>query len=217
MALVIAVASLKGGTGKSTIAINLAACLHNNKHRVLIVDADSQGTCRGWASIAAAADRDTPPVVSMGSELRRDLAKVSGGFDVVVLDSPPRLGSEQRAAMLVADLVLMPVTPGPADVWALQETLTLLADARELRPEIKAAIVMNRVNSRTSLAGVTHDALASSGIPTLKTTLGSRVAYGEALATGQGVGTYAPGSAAAIEVEALAQESLALLKGATEP
>ena len=113
MALVIAVASLKGGTGKSTIAINLAACLHNNKHRVLIVDADSQGTCRGWASIAAAADRDTPPVVSMGSELRRDLTKISGGFDVVVVDSPPRLGSEQRAAMLVADLVLMPVTrPG---------------------------------------------------------------------------------------------------------
>src|SRR5208283_4891656 len=119
MALVIAVASLKGGSGKSTITINLATCLHGKRHKVLIVDADSQGTCQGWAEIAAAADRDTPPVVGMGSELRRDLAKVSGGFDVVVIDSPPRLGSEQRAAMLVADLVLMPVTPGPADVWAL--------------------------------------------------------------------------------------------------
>ena len=212
MALVIAVAALKGGAGKSTIAINLAACLHTNGHRVLIVDGDSQGTCRGWASIAAAGDRDTPPVVSMGAELRRDLAKVSGGFDVVVVDSPPRLGAEQRAAMLVSDLVLVPVTPGPADVWALQETLALLDDARELRPEIRAAIVMNRISRRTSLTSVTRGAIEESEVRVLESVLGNRVAFGEAMATGQGVTSYAPKSPAAAEVEALTAEALRLLK-----
>jgi len=216
MALVIGVTALKGGTGKSTITINLAACLHGRRHRVLIVDGDAQGTCRGWAAVAAAGDRDTPPVVSMGAELRRDLAKVAGSFDVVVVDSPPRLGAEQRAAMLVSDLVLVPVTPGPADVWALQETLALLDDARELRPEIRAALILNRVTPRTSLATVTLEAISEAGVPVMQATLGNRVAFGEALATGQGVVAYAPTSPAAAEVKALAKEVLQLLRGSNK-
>jgi len=212
MALVIGVASLKGGAGKSTIAVNLAAYLHSSGHKTLLVDGDSQGTCRGWATIAAAGDRDTPPVVSMGAEMRRDLAKVSSGFDAVVVDSPPRLSAEQRAAMLVSDIVLMPVTPGPADIWALRETLALFDDVRDLRPEIKAAIVLNRVSPRTALAGVTREAIADSGVPTLEATLGNRVAFGEAMAAGQGVTSYAPSSPAASEVEALTAATLKLLE-----
>ncbi len=212
MALVIGVTALKGGVGKSTIAVNVGAHLHSGGHRVLIVDGDSQGTCRGWAVIAAAADRDTPPVVSMGAEMRRDLAKVAGGFDVAVVDTPPRLGAEQRAAMLVSDLVLIPVTPGPADVWALQETLALLDEARDLRPELRAAIVLNRISRRTSLAAVTRGAIEESGVRVFESVLGARVAFGEAMATGQGVTTYAPKSVAAAEVAALTDEALRLLQ-----
>ena len=213
MALVIGIAALKGGVGKSTIAINLASHLHRHKHRVLVVDGDSQGTCRGWAAIAAGAERDTPPVVSMGPEMRRDIARVAGGFDVVVIDTPPRLGAEQRAAMLVSDLVLIPVTPGPADVWALQETLALLDEARDLRPELRTAIVLNRMSPRTALASVTRGAIEESGVTALKSILGNRVAFGEAMATGQGVVTYAPNSIAAQEIEQVATEALALLEG----
>jgi chromosome partitioning protein len=211
MALTIGVAALKGGAGKSTLAVNLACHLHSNGHRTLLVDGDSQATCRGWAAIAAGAERDTPPVVGMGAEMRRDLPRVASGFDAVVIDSPPRLSAEQRAAMLVSDLVLLPVTPGPADVWALQETLALLDEVRDLRPEIKAAIVLNRVSKRTSLATVTREAIDGAEIPVLKTTLGNRVAFGEAMATGQGVTTFAPSSAAAAEVTLLADEALQLL------
>jgi len=211
MALVIGVAALKGGVGKSTITINLATHLHSNAHKVLIVDGDTQGTCRGWAEIAAAAEHDTPAVVSMGAEMRRDLAKVSGGFDVVVIDTPPRLGAEQRAAMLVCDIILIPVSPGPADVWALQETLALLDDVLALRPEICTAIVLNRISRRTALASVTRNAVENASVPVLKAVLGNRVAFGEAMATGQGVTTYAPGSPAASEIEHLTTEALALL------
>lgn len=212
MALTISVAALKGGVGKSTITVNLAAHLHCCGHRVLIVDGDSQGTCRGWASIASVAGHDTPPVVSMGAEMRRDLAKIAGGFDVVVIDTPPRLGAEQRAAMIVSDLIVVPVTPGPADVWALQETLALLDEVRDLRPEIRAAIVLNRISRRTSLASVTRGAIEESGVPALDCVLGNRVAFGEAMATGQGVTTYAPKSPAATEVEVLTSTALGLLK-----
>lgn len=211
MAIVIGIAALKGGSGKSTLAVNIACQLHSGNHRVLLVDGDSQGTCRGWAAIAAGADRDTPPVVGMGAEMRRDLPRVAGGFDVAVIDSPPRLSAEQRAAMLVSDVVLMPVTPGPADVWALQETLALFDEVQDLRPEIKAAIVLNRVSKRTSLASVTREAIEGAEVPVLEATLGNRVAFGEAMATGQGVVTYAPNSPAAAEVAAVTDAALLLL------
>jgi chromosome partitioning protein len=212
MALTISVAALKGGVGKSTLSINLATYLHSCHHRVLLVDGDSQGTCRGWSEIAASAERDVPPVVSMGAEMRRNLARVADGFGAVVVDTPPRLGAEQRAAMLVSDLVLIPVTPGPADVWALQETLALLDEARALRPEIKAAIVLNRVSARTSLAAVTREAIEQSGVPLLHPAIGNRVAFAEAIASGQGVTTYAAESPAAAEIATLAGEAMRMVE-----
>lgn len=216
MALTVAVASLKGGVGKSTLALNLASCLHVAGHKVLVVDADSQGTCRAWAAVAASAGHDGPPVVALdGAALRRDLGRVAAGFDVVVLDAPPRLGPEARAAMLAADLVLVPTTPGAADVWALRETLAVLEDARTMRPELAAAVVLNRAD-RTTLAKLSHDAAASLGVPLLPATLAARVAFGEATLAGKGVVTYAPGSLAAREVEAFTAAVLAAVRGGHE-
>ena len=202
--------------GKSTLAIHIASHFHHLKVRTLLVDSDSQGTCRGWAAIAVAGDRDTPPVVSMGPEMRKHLEKVSRGFDAVVIDTPPRLGSEQRAAMIVADFVLIPITPGPADVWALQETLSLLDEARALRPEIGAAIVLNRVSPRTQLHAATCDAVRASEMQLLLPTVGNRVAFAEAIAAGQGVTQYAHASQAAVEINELVVELRRQLGGAVK-
>ncbi len=213
MALTIAVASLKGGVGKSTIALNLAACLHRAGHRALVVDTDSQGTCLAWAAVAADNGRSGAPVVGLvGRGLRRDLEQVASGFDVVVIDAPPRLGPEARAAMLAADIVLMPTTPGAADVWALRATLEVLAEAREVRPELRAAVVLNRAD-RTTLASLTGAAVAELGVEVLAATLGARVAFGEATLAGLGVVDYAPGSPAAREVEELTAAVLAAVRG----
>jgi len=214
MSLTISVCTLKGGAGKSTIAINLATCLHRDGHRALIVDADSQPTCAAWAAVAAESGREGPPVVGIaGASLRRDLEGVARGFDVVVIDAPPRLGREQRAAMLSADLVVMPVTPGPADVWALRETIGLLNEAREYRPELGAVVVLNRIDARTTISSVTRRAVADAGVPILTATLGNRVAFGEATAAGLGVVTYAPKSRAAEEIRAFTSAVLAVIGG----
>src|SRR3954467_4915007 len=117
MALTIAVSNLKGGVGRSTVSLNLATCLHRAGHKTLIVDADPQATCRTWSAKASELGHEGPPVVGIeGKSLRRDLARVSDGFDVVVIDSPPRMGVEARAAMLASDAVILPVTPGAADI-----------------------------------------------------------------------------------------------------
>ena len=206
--LTIAVCSLKGGVGKSTITLNVASTLHRAGHKVLIVDLDSQGTCRTWASVAADAGRDGPPVVAVdGRSLRRDLPKVAAGFDVVVIDSPPRIGAEVKAAMLTANLILMPVVPGVADIWALKETIAAFEEAQVMRPELVGRVVLNRAG-RTALSTATKKAIGGLSIPALAAVLGERVSFGEAMAQGQGVIDYEPKGQAAGEVSKMVKESL---------
>lgn len=207
MAIVIAVANLKGGAGKSTVALALATTLHGAGHRVLLVDTDSQGTARAWAAVAADAEHDGPPVVGVeGKSLRRDLERVARGFDVVIVDTAPRLGAEVRPALLVADLVVLPVVPGAGDVWALRTTLDVIDEARDARPDLRVGLVLNRA-TRTALSSITATSLEATGIPLLGS-LGDRVAFGEALAAGRGVIEHAPGSKAAEEVTELVRTVL---------
>src|SRR5262245_31960424 len=103
MALVLTVANLKGGVGKSTIALNIAVALHRDSHRVILVDTDRQGTCRSWASVASEAKHDGPPVVALdGRALRRDLVRIAEGRDVAIIDTPPHIGADMTAALLVS-------------------------------------------------------------------------------------------------------------------
>lgn len=208
-ALTIAVSSLKGGVGKSTITLNLATCLHHAGHRSIVIDTDPQGTCRMWAAKAAEVEHGGPPVVAMdGRTLRRDLGRVSNGFDVAVIDCPPRMGAETRSAMLASDLVVLPVIPGAADVWALRETIAVLTEARQMRDELRAVIVLNR-SDRTTLAKLALAALGELEVDVLDATLRSRVAYGEATLAGLGVVDYAPDSDAAFEVRRFTKAVLA--------
>ncbi len=214
MALTIAVSSLKGGVGKSTIALNLATCLHRAGHRSIVVDTDPQGTCRMWAAKAAEVEHDGPPVVAMdGKTLRRDLERITKGFDVAIIDCPPRMGAETRAAMLASDLVVMPVIPGAADVWALQETIAVLDEAKQYRDELRAVVVLNRAD-RTTLAKLALQALSELDVRVLDEVIKNRVAYGEATLAGLGVVDYAPESDAALEVKRFAKAVLAAVRTA---
>ena len=90
MSLVVAIAGLKGGIGKSTITLSLTGAMHRSGRRTLIIDADSQATLRTWAAKSAEGGYDGPPVVALDARaLRRDLEHVSAGFEIAVIDSPP--------------------------------------------------------------------------------------------------------------------------------
>lgn len=208
MPIVIAFAALKGGVGKSTLSINLATCLHRGGHRVLVVDADPQGTCTAWAARATELENEGPPVIAMlGGGIRRDLPRVAQAYDVVVVDSPSRMGTEARNAMLVADLVVVPVTPGAADIWAARDTIHVLEDARDLRPELRARLVLNRAD-RTTLSRLASRAVDELGVAPLDAVVAQRVALGEATAAGLGVVDYAPSSDAAREIRRFAKAAI---------
>jgi chromosome partitioning protein len=216
--IIIAIANLKGGVGKSTIALNLAAALHAAGHKVVLVDTDGQRTLGRWAGVAAKAEVDGPPVVALRENLRKDLPAVTSAFDVAILDTSARLGAKCRGAMLAAHLVILPVTPGVADVWALRTTLQALEEARGLRPEIRAGLVLNRARG----TGLTHETrvalqkLSKKADAPLLGQLGDRVAFGEAMATGLGVVVSEPASDAATEVKKLLRAVLRAVDGGSD-
>jgi chromosome partitioning protein len=214
----ITIAGQKGGAGKTTVSTSLAVEWMARGKRVLLVDTDPQGSAKTWGEVAAEAGQAAPTVVSMGAGLHRadQLPSLAEGFDVVVIDCPPRHGEIQRAALMVADLAILPCGPSAFDVWALGDSLELVNAARQLRPHLKAAVLITRKAPRTALGAGVRDALAEIGLPVLTAELGLRVTYPEAAAAGLGVSTYAPKSAAADEVRALVNELEGMLKEAEQ-
>lgn len=217
--MIVALTGQKGGVGKSTTAISLAAAALARGKRVLLVDADPQATARTWGEVAAENGHETPTVVAMGSNMHKpgQLSAVAAGYDLVVIDCPPRHGDIQRSALMIADIAVLPCGPSAADAWALAGTLEVICEARTLRDELRACILLTRKQGRTALGKGARTVLESSGIPVLKTELGQRIAYQEAIAAGMGVTKYAPRDPAAKEIVSLFAELERFLHGEEAP
>ncbi len=210
--MIVACVGQKGGVGKSTIAVAIAAELAARRKKVLLVDADPQGTATTWHDVATEEGHEAPTVIAMTGALHKpnQLPKLAADFDHVVIDTPPRLAETQRSAMMVATIALLPCGPSTGDVWAIAASVKVVTEARDFRPKLKAAIILNRVRAGTTAAKGAREALGDSGLPVLKSELGLRQAFSEALAAGLGVGAYAPHDLASSEVTALVDELLSM-------
>ena len=204
MSIVIAVAQRKGGTGKTTLAANLAAAMAAG-HRVALLDIDPQGSLTRWHDLRLAGGGAAPLTFSnvAGWRLTAELDRLKRAHDIVIVDSPPQIDTEAKLAVRGATLVLIPVQPSPPDVWAAEGTLKLAAEER--RP---VAIVLNRVPASPRQKDAVAAELAVREIPLLRTTIGNRTAFVDAFAAGLGVSESAPRSSAAQEIRALVAEIL---------
>lgn len=206
--MILALTGQKGGIGKSTTAVCLAALGVERGMRVLLVDADPQGTSRTWGEVANEAGLPTPTIVAMGATMHKpgQLPSIAEAYDLTVIDCPPRHGDIQRSALMIADVAILPCGPSAADAWALSSAIDVVNEARTLRDALKACIVITRKQGRTALGKGARNVLESSGLPVLTSELGYRIAYQESLAAGRGVTTFAPRDRAASELQSLFDE-----------
>jgi chromosome partitioning protein len=204
-ALVVTVAQRKGGSGKTTLAAQLAVAWSRGGARVAALDIDPQGSFTAWVELRRA---------RLGTEtIGFDFAALPGWraerwvqdrvreADVVVIDGPPQVETETRIAVRAAGLVLIPVQPSPLDLWATEATLKLARDERR-----RSLVVLNRTPARSRLTDDIVGELTTVGAAIAATRIGNRIALTRAMALGVGViEAFAPTPAAA-EINALARE-----------
>jgi len=206
--LALAVLNQKGGAGKSVLATNLAAAAHLSRKRSIILDLDKQGSALDWFA-ARSEDSQLTGLITVKVDKAlspSQFRQITDGYEVAVLDAPSKLSVLTRAAAVSADLLLIPVQPGPFDMWSAEDTLELLDEADEIRSELgkpaaRRIFVINRA-TRTVMSRKAPKALAEKG-EVSSVVIHQRIAFSEAAAVGESVLTHAPNSPAAQEIRDL--------------
>jgi chromosome partitioning protein len=208
--MILLVGNLKGGTGKSTITFNLGVWCAYNFRRTLLIDTDPLHTITNLL-VVRTEERHQPVIYSLiakETEVAEEVARVRDLFDDIIVDIAAGDKEGFRAALQSADKVLIPLLPGPADVWALHDVLTLINEARSHKPDLPVMAVINKADTNVQIreTAETEEALiATEGITLAPTRIGYRVLMRRSLTEGLGVAEWAPRSPAALEMEALAR------------
>ena len=227
---IIAVANLKGGNGKTSIAIHLAAELqgprrrlfrpssggsaqdlgHLSGGRVAVVDTDPQRSATRWAERGVALPFAVHPLDASRGTARFREAIEQLDVDLLVIDTPPELEASAIPAVLLADLLLVPCSPGTLDLWATRAAVGMAREARLERDNLlpQVSLVPSRVISRTNLAKQLLATLTAIGEP-VAPAISQRVAIAQATVEG---GTVRSRTPAGREFTTLAQQVLSRLR-----
>ena len=209
--MIVGVLNQKGGVGKTTLSVNLAACLARTGARVLLIDADPQGSALDWA-----AAREGEPLFSVvgfpRATIHKEIAQLGQGYDHIIIDGPPRVTDLARSAIMASDIVVIPVQPSPYDIWAAEEVVKLITEARVYKENIKSVFVVNRKITNTAIGRDVREALAAYPIHVLNASIAQRVVFAEAAAQGQAIFEIEPTGPAVAEMEAVAAELLEYAK-----
>lgn len=197
--MIIALLNQKGGVGKTTLAVHVSTAWAQQGNKVLLVDADPQGSALDWS-----ASRETDslvPVVGLPTKnLHREIQAHIPNYHHIVIDGPPRVNELARAAIIAADLVLIPVQPSPYDVWAAKEIVDLITEARIYKEKLKSVFVINRKIVNTAIGRDVAEALEGYDLPVLAAAICQRVAFAESAARGSTVLEEEPRSVASQEI-----------------
>ncbi len=209
MSIIISFVNQKGGTGKTTLAVNCADYLHLQGKRVLLIDSDPQGSSLDWASVRDY--EDGFPVVGIPKPtLHKEVKKFNKDYDYIFIDGPPRSYDVARSTLMASDLVIIPVQPSPYDVWATEEIVKLAKECLTFNENMKCAFVINRKITNTTISKDVLEAFANYDIPVLKASVCQRVVFAEVAGQGGSVCRADTSNKAAKEIRTLTAEIMEL-------
>lgn len=205
--MIISFLNQKGGVGKTTLATNSADWLARQSAKVLLIDADPQGTSSTWASLRVEATFQT--IALTRDNMAREVLAMASDYEHVVIDGPPRAETLSRAVIASSDLVIIPMEPSGASHWASTTTVRQLEEWQAVKETQKSAFVLSRVIGNTVLGRDIRDMVSAHGMTIFKQPITQRVAFAEALTVGQSIFEYDPKGQGAKEFDAFMREARA--------
>lgn len=206
MAKKISILNPKGGCGKTTLSSNLGSSLLLNGYKTLLIDTDPQGTLRDWKSMD---ENDSQPqiIVIDRPNLQKDLTSIAINFDYLIIDGAAKLQDMITFAVKNSDVVLIPIQPSAADIWACEALIHLIKARQEVTDGIpKAAFIISRQIKNSNLARDIDEALKQFSFPVFNSRTTQRVIYGEALSSGKSVFNIKSSGEAASEIQNITKE-----------
>lgn len=208
--MIISFLNQKGGVGKTTLSINVAAYLAGQGNKVLLIDADKQGSSNTWASLR----EETPfQVISLAREnMAKDALKLATEFEYTIIDGPPHAETIARSCIVASDFVVLPIEPSGLSTWASDLTVRQVNDAQIIKENLKCGFVVSRKIGKTVIGREIRTMAAEAGIPVLKTDIEQRVSYAESLTMGKTIFEWAPTSSASNDIQQLTKEIISYVQ-----
>ncbi len=190
--MVISVTNLKGGVGKSTVAQNMAVGFAHKKYKVCILDTDYElQTSTKWSEERTEDLLPIKVVASRNDELSKTAVALKKEYDIIIIDGTPALFELSTRAIILSDLVVMPILPSIADIWTLEKFLKGFEEARlakeSMGATVEAHILLNKYSESLTLDREVVEVLRGFDINVLNSRLVNRIAYREAMPQGKGV------------------------------
>jgi chromosome partitioning protein len=203
--MILVTGGIKGGTGKTTLAVNLAVMRSRDGRDVLLVDADDQQSASEFVTIRSE-EMEDPGFTCIrldGKAVRDQVQRLMNKYDDIIIDTGGRDTNSQRAALTIANLLLVPFGPRSLDLWTLDRVEELVENAQAINPDLEAYAFINRADHQGSYNEETREVLEDSEHLTfVPEALGNRKSFAIAFDYGQGVVEYTPRDKKAIrEIE----------------